>query len=72
MNELSYVFGGPLGSSGAIDPPFNYTVAEVALSEALIMYWCNFVKTGLVSFIDSLLTEVLINCNEIDVHFVIK
>ena len=49
MNELTYVFGAPLGSTGTIAPPYNYTMAEVSLSKAVIMYWSNFVKTGLVS-----------------------
>lgn len=43
--ELSYVFGAPL-VSGMMHFPRNYTKAEVLLSEATILYWSNFARTG--------------------------
>ncbi|XP_071550937.1 neuroligin-4, X-linked-like [Panulirus ornatus] len=46
LNELLYVFGAPLGSSGPLAPPLNFTKTEVALSEAIITMWTNFIKTG--------------------------
>lgn len=43
--ELPYVFGAPL-VSGMMHFPRNYTKAEVLLSEATILYWSNFARTG--------------------------
>lgn len=43
--DLPYVFGAPL-VEGFSHFPQNYTKSEVALSEALIVYWSNFARTG--------------------------
>lgn len=43
--ELPYVFGAPL-VDGFSHFPRNYTKSEVALSEAIMIYWSNFVRTG--------------------------
>ncbi|XP_041974274.1 neuroligin-4, X-linked [Aricia agestis] len=43
--ELPYIFGAPL-IGGLAHFPRNYTKAEVALSESVMMYWGNFAKTG--------------------------
>lgn len=43
--ELPYVFGAPL-IDGFNHFPRNYTKSEVTLSEAVIIYISNFVRTG--------------------------
>ncbi|XP_044731238.1 neuroligin-4, X-linked-like, partial [Chrysoperla carnea] len=43
--ELPYMFGAPL-VDGFNHFPRNYTKSEVALSEAVIVYWANFARTG--------------------------
>lgn len=43
--DLPFVFGAPL-VEGFSHFPRNYTKSEVALSEAIMIYWSNFVKTG--------------------------
>jgi len=43
--DLPYVFGAPL-VDGFNHFPRNYTKSEVALSEALMIYWSNFARTG--------------------------
>ncbi|XP_055695140.1 neuroligin-4, Y-linked-like isoform X1 [Lutzomyia longipalpis] len=43
--DLPYVFGAPL-VDGFSHFPHNYTKAEVALSESLILFWSNFARTG--------------------------
>ena len=43
--ELAYVFGAPL-VEGFSHFPRNYTKSEIALSEAIMIYWSNFVRTG--------------------------
>jgi len=43
--ELPYVFGAPL-VGGLSHFPRNYTKAEVQLSEAVMIYWSNFARTG--------------------------
>ncbi|KAJ8733609.1 hypothetical protein PYW07_014160 [Mythimna separata] len=43
--ELPYVFGAPL-VGGLAHFARNYTKAEVALSESVMLYWGNFAKTG--------------------------
>ncbi|XP_073949169.1 neuroligin-1-like isoform X2 [Choristoneura fumiferana] len=43
--ELPYIFGAPL-VGGLAHFPRNYTKAEVALSESVMLYWGNFAKTG--------------------------
>ncbi|XP_050684649.1 neuroligin-1-like, partial [Leptidea sinapis] len=43
--DLPYIFGAPLvGSLGHF--PRNFTKAEIALSETVMLYWGNFAKTG--------------------------
>ncbi|XP_059619830.1 neuroligin-4, X-linked [Phlebotomus argentipes] len=42
--ELAYVFGAPLNPSGVFQPFYNSQ--ERLLSEAVMKYWTNFVKTG--------------------------
>ncbi|XP_026467212.1 neuroligin-4, X-linked [Ctenocephalides felis] len=43
--ELAYVFGAPL-VDGFSHFPRNYTKSELALSEAVLIYWANFARTG--------------------------
>ncbi|XP_037041074.1 neuroligin-4, Y-linked [Bradysia coprophila] len=43
--DLPYVFGAPL-VDGFSHFPRNYTKSEVALSEALMIFWSNFARTG--------------------------
>lgn len=43
--DLPYVFGAPL-VDGFSHFPSNYTKSEVALSEALMVFWSNFARTG--------------------------
>jgi neuroligin len=43
--ELPYVFGAPL-VDGFNHFPRNYTKSEVGLSEAFIVYFSNFARTG--------------------------
>lgn len=43
--DLPFVFGAPL-VEGFSHFPRNYTKSEVALSEAIMIYWSNFVRTG--------------------------
>ncbi|XP_013181056.1 PREDICTED: neuroligin-4, Y-linked isoform X2 [Papilio xuthus] len=43
--ELPYIFGAPL-VGGLAHFPRNYTKAELALSESVMLYWGNFAKTG--------------------------
>lgn len=43
--ELPFVFGAPL-VEGFSHFPKNYTKSEIALSEAIMIYWSNFVRTG--------------------------
>lgn len=43
--ELPYVFGAPL-VGGLAHWPRNYTRAELALSESVILYFTNFARTG--------------------------
>ncbi|CAG9576311.1 unnamed protein product [Danaus chrysippus] len=43
--ELPYIFGAPL-VGGLAHFPRNYTKSEVALSESVMLYWGNFVKSG--------------------------
>lgn len=43
--ELPYLFGAPL-VDGFNHFPKNYTKWEIALSEAVIIYWTNFARTG--------------------------
>ncbi|XP_046393228.1 neuroligin-1-like [Ischnura elegans] len=44
--ELPYVFGAPLAPQTATPFPKNFTKAETQLSEATIIYWSNFARTG--------------------------
>lgn len=47
--DLPFVFGAPLvGGFGHF--PRNYTNNEVALSEGILQYFANFVRTGWVKF----------------------
>lgn len=43
--DLPYVFGAPL-VDGFSHFPRNYTKSEVALSEAVMIFWSNFARTG--------------------------
>lgn len=43
--DLPYIFGAPL-VDGFSHFPRNYTKSEVALSEALMIFWSNFARTG--------------------------
>ncbi|CAO1394324.1 unnamed protein product, partial [Diamesa hyperborea] len=43
--DLPFVFGAPL-VEGFSHFPKNYTKSEIALSEAIMIYWSNFVRTG--------------------------
>lgn len=44
--ELPFVFGAPLWVEGFGHFPKNYTKSELALSESIMQYFANFVKTG--------------------------
>ncbi|XP_071440378.1 neuroligin-4, X-linked [Hetaerina americana] len=44
--ELPYVFGAPLAPQTATPFPKNFTKSEAQLSEATIIYWSNFARTG--------------------------
>lgn len=44
-DDLPYIFGAPL-VDGFAHFPRNYTKSEIALSEAIMIYWSNFVRTG--------------------------
>lgn len=46
--EMAYVLGGPLGTSYPLSgrDQNNYTKDDMALSEAIINFWSNFIKTG--------------------------
>ncbi|XP_063704896.1 neuroligin-4, X-linked [Culicoides brevitarsis] len=44
-DDLPYIFGAPL-VGGFNHFPRNYTKSEVALSEVVMAYWSNFVRTG--------------------------
>ncbi|XP_068230849.1 neuroligin-4, X-linked-like [Palaemon carinicauda] len=46
MNELSYIFGGPLGAQSPATSNFNFTKRDMVLSEAIITLWTNFMKFG--------------------------
>ncbi|XP_069159252.1 LOW QUALITY PROTEIN: neuroligin-4, X-linked [Procambarus clarkii] len=46
LNELLYVFGNPLGSIAPVSQALNFTKTDVALSEAIITMWTNFIKSG--------------------------
>ncbi|XP_034117843.2 neuroligin-1 isoform X1 [Drosophila albomicans] len=43
--DLPYIFGAPL-VDGFSHFPQNYTKSETALSEAVMIYWTNFARTG--------------------------
>lgn len=43
--DLPYVFGAPL-VDGFSHFPRNYTRSEIALSEAVMIFWSNFARTG--------------------------
>lgn len=43
--ELPYVFGAPL-VDGFSHFPRNYTRSEVSLSEAVMLFWASFARTG--------------------------
>ncbi|XP_031636263.1 neuroligin-4, Y-linked isoform X2 [Contarinia nasturtii] len=43
--DLPYVFGAPL-VQGFSHFPENYTKSEISLSEAIMTYWSNFLRTG--------------------------
>lgn len=43
--DLPYIFGAPL-VDGFGHFPTNYTKSEIALSEAVIIFWTNFARTG--------------------------
>lgn len=43
--DLPYIFGAPL-VDGFSHFPQNYTKSEMALSEAVMIYWTNFARTG--------------------------
>lgn len=43
--DLPYIFGAPL-VDGFSHFPRNYTKSEVALSEAVMIFWSNFARTG--------------------------
>lgn len=43
--DLPYIFGAPL-VDGLSHFPQNYTKSETALSEAVMIYWTNFARTG--------------------------
>ncbi|XP_068214037.1 neuroligin-4, Y-linked-like [Palaemon carinicauda] len=44
LNELAYVFGGPMGALGPLASSYNFTKMEVSLSKSFISMWSNFIK----------------------------
>ncbi|XP_068213934.1 neuroligin-4, Y-linked-like [Palaemon carinicauda] len=46
LNELVYVFGGPLGALGPLTSSYNFTKMDVTLSKSFISMWSNFIKLG--------------------------
>ncbi|XP_068214054.1 neuroligin-3-like [Palaemon carinicauda] len=46
LNELAYVFGGPLGALGPLASSYNFTKMDVTLSKSFISMWSNFIKFG--------------------------
>lgn len=45
--DLPYIFGAPL-VGGFNHFPRNYTKSEISLSESVMLYWSNFIRTGYV------------------------
>lgn len=43
--DLAYIFGAPL-IGGFNHFGRNYTKSEILLSEAVMLYWSNFIRTG--------------------------
>ncbi|XP_068213751.1 uncharacterized protein [Palaemon carinicauda] len=46
LNELVYVFGGPLGALGPLASSYNFTKMDVTLSKSFISRWSHFIKLG--------------------------
>ncbi|XP_068214022.1 neuroligin-3-like [Palaemon carinicauda] len=46
LNELAYVFGGPMGALGPLASSYNFTKMDVTLSKSFISMWSNFIKFG--------------------------
>ncbi|XP_068213926.1 neuroligin-3-like [Palaemon carinicauda] len=46
LNELAYVFGGPMGALGPLASSYNFTKMDVTLSKSFISIWSNFIKFG--------------------------
>ncbi|XP_068204813.1 neuroligin-4, X-linked-like [Palaemon carinicauda] len=46
LNELAYVFGGPLAALGPLASSYNFTKMDVTLSKSFISMWSNFIKLG--------------------------
>ncbi|XP_068205523.1 neuroligin-1-like [Palaemon carinicauda] len=46
LNELVYVFGGPLGALGPLASSYNFTKMDITLSKSFISMWSNFIKLG--------------------------
>ncbi|XP_068214039.1 neuroligin-4, X-linked-like [Palaemon carinicauda] len=44
LNELAYVFGGPMGGLGPLASSYNFTKKDVKLSKSFISIWSNFIK----------------------------
>ncbi|GFW00490.1 neuroligin-1 [Trichonephila clavipes] len=63
--DLPYLFGAPL-VGGLAHFRQNYSKPEIALSEAVMSYWINFAKSGLVVKI----TDAMMPCHGFDLHTV--
>ncbi|XP_068213938.1 neuroligin-4, Y-linked-like [Palaemon carinicauda] len=46
LNELAYVFGGPMGALGPLASSYNFTNMDITLSKSFISMWSNFIKFG--------------------------
>ncbi|XP_068214076.1 neuroligin-2-like [Palaemon carinicauda] len=46
LEELAYVFGGPLGALGPLASSYNFTKMDVTLSKSFISMWSDFIKLG--------------------------
>ncbi|XP_068213761.1 neuroligin-1-like [Palaemon carinicauda] len=46
LNELAYVFGGPMSALGPLASIYNFTKMDVTLSKSFISMWSNFIKFG--------------------------
>ena len=44
--EIPFVFGAPFFEDGYPLFPYNFTLMDIMISQAVITYWSNFAKSG--------------------------